>query len=155
MTFRIRILEAASDTLSHMSNEQYVAPGERRRGFEPLHHCISKVFRRQFKANTGNWRLFVICSHEYFRSSCRLHACDCFVFLFVHLSVCFDGTKRFLRLRLCGKSILKTWISRQLTNERSVIWSAVFEINWRYDPRPCWAQQIDLLSTVWLHSSVG
>ena len=24
-----------SDTLSHMSNEQYVAPGERRRRFEP------------------------------------------------------------------------------------------------------------------------
>ena len=36
-TLTFRILEAAScsDTLSHMINEQYVAPGERRRGLEP------------------------------------------------------------------------------------------------------------------------
>ena len=64
----------------------------------PLHHCISKVFRLQYKANTGNWRLFVICSHECSRTSCRLHTCDCFVLWFVCLTVCFDGTKRFFRL---------------------------------------------------------
>ena len=83
--------------------------------------CIA--FRRQFKAKTGNWRSFVICSHECFRTSRRLHACDCFVFWFVHLTVCFNGTKRLLWL--CSKSVLKTWISRQLTNVswlKKIIW---------------------------------
>ena len=35
MTFRILEEASCSDTLLHLSNEQCVAPGERRRGFEP------------------------------------------------------------------------------------------------------------------------
>ena len=35
MTFRILEEASCSDTLLRLSNEQCVAPGERRRGFEP------------------------------------------------------------------------------------------------------------------------
>ena len=35
MTFRILEAVSCSDTLFHMSNEQCVAPGERRQGLEP------------------------------------------------------------------------------------------------------------------------
>ena len=50
-----------------------------------------------------------------------------------------------------------------LAFESNVMWSAVFEINedmilalaGQFKQLSPWAQQIDLLSTVWFHSSVG
>ena len=120
----------------------------------PLHHCTSKVFRRQYKANTENWRLFVICSHECSLPSCRPHVIilcsDLFIYslflmnkiipsalalqrfmsatcmwlfcvLICSFNVLFWWDKTVpsalvLQRLLCSESVLKTWISRQLSN---------------------------------------
>ena len=71
----------------------------------------------------------------------------------------------------CGVWNTKTTKFQGMSYERSVMWSAVFETqkqqNFKHRTSyntsfirhsfhgKTWAQQIDLLSTVWLHSSVG
>ena len=49
----------------------------------------------------------------------------------------FSGPKPFsLIFSLADNFLCKLWTV--ILNERNVIWSAVFEIKWRYDPRTCW-----------------